>query len=128
MEQVQGIGGVFLRARDKQASLEWYQKNLGIPVESWGGTVFSWQTKETPPAPGTTSWSLFDQDSDYLGPRDKACMVNYRVENLDRMLEQLRAAGVTVDDKIDESEFGRFGWAEDPDGNRIELWEPPDGM
>lgn len=128
MERVKGIGGVFLRAKDKQKLVEWYRDHLGINVEDWGGSVFKWQHEQAPHPAGSTTWSIFEKDSDYFGPRDNSYMVNYRVENLDKMLAQLRAAGVQVDDKIEESEYGRFGWAVDADGNRLELWEPPEGM
>jgi len=128
MQRVKGIGGVFLRANDKQKLLEWYRDHLGIDMEDWGGSIFKWKHDQPPHPPGSTTWSLFDKDTEYFGPKTNAFMVNYRVDDLDKMLEQLRAAGVTVDDKIEESDYGRFGWAFDTDGNRFELWQPPEGM
>jgi len=119
---------VFLRAKDKEKLLEWYRDHLGIEFEEWGGVVFKWQNEESPHRPGSTTWSIFDRDTDYFGPKTSSCMINYRVENLDKMLDQLRTAGVEVDEKVEASEYGRFGWAVDHDGNRIELWEPPEGM
>jgi predicted enzyme related to lactoylglutathione lyase len=116
VERVVGIGGVFIRARDPDALRAWYAEHLGLDVQDWGGAAFDG---------GSTVWSIFAGDTDYFGPSGQQSMVNYRVHDLDAMLEQLRAAGVPVDSKIDESEFGRFGWATDPDGNRFELWEPP---
>ena len=111
MERITGIGGVFFKARDAGALRRWYSEKLGINVDpDWGGAQF-----------GDTVWAVFKGSSDYF---EKPFMVNYRVDNLDAMLAQLRAAGVHVDDKIDVTEFGRFGWAVDPEGNRIELWEP----
>jgi predicted enzyme related to lactoylglutathione lyase len=84
--------------------------------------VFRWRE------PGTTTWSAFPRDTDYLGSAGSAGMINYRVESLDRMLSQLRAGGVTVDDRVEDTEFGRFGWAVDPEGNRFELREPLRGQ
>jgi predicted enzyme related to lactoylglutathione lyase len=120
MERVTGIGGVFFRARDPAALAAWYAENLGIAVDaSFGGAIFRWS------APGETVWSPFPSDTDYFGTSGQAWMVNYRVRDLDSMLAQLRTAGVAVDDNVEESEFGRFGWASDPEGNRFELWQPP---
>ena len=111
MEKAVGIGGVFIKADDAPALRDWYRDRLGIDVDpSYGGTMF-----------GETAGSIFPATSTYF---DKPCMVNYRVSDLDAMLAQLRAAGVAVDPKVDDSEFGRFGWATDPEGNRIELWQP----
>lgn len=113
MEKVTGIGGIFFKADDADGLRRWYQDNLGIDVTDWGGAMF-----------GNTVWSIFKKSTTYLDPSKQPFMVNYRVDNLDAMLAQLRAAGVTVDDKVDDTEFGRFGWAMDPEGNRIELWQP----
>jgi predicted enzyme related to lactoylglutathione lyase len=121
MERVTGIGGVFLRAKDAEALRAWYAEHLGIEISEWGGQQFMW----TPG--GSTTWAVFAADTDYFGDRGQATMVNYRVPDLDAMLAQLRAAGVEVDDKIEEQEYGRFGWAVDCEGNRLELWEPPAG-
>ena len=116
MERVLGIGGVFFRARDPDALRSWYAEHLGIDLQSFGSAVFEG---------GQTVWSIFAGDTDYFGPSDQQSMVNYRVSDLDAMLAQLRKVGASTDDKIEESEFGRFGWATDPEGNRFELWEPP---
>ena len=117
MERVDGIGGVFLRARDPAALLAWYRDHLGVePAPDFTGQEF---------ADGPTVWALFPADTDYFGRGDQQSLVNYRVRDLDAMLEQLRAAGVQVDEAKHESEFGRFGWATDPEGNRFELWQPP---
>ena len=115
--RVTGIGGVFLRGRDHDALRAWYEANLGIPLSEWGGHVFA-AVPET-----STVWSIFAGDTDYW-PLEQQVMVNFRVDDLDAMLEQLRAAGAEVDDKVEELEFGRFGWAFDPEGNRFELWQP----
>ena len=124
MARVTGIGGVFLRAKHKEALAAWYRNNLGLEIAEWGGCVFS-GTEEPAQAKGSTTWSLFAKDSDYLGSREQGAMVNYRVDDLDAMLRTLRQAGVAVDEKLEESEYGRFAWAYDCEGNRFELWEPP---
>jgi predicted enzyme related to lactoylglutathione lyase len=118
VERVQGIGGVFFRARDPQSLARWYEQHLGIPIEEWGGSVMR------AGAGDVTVWSPFRDDTEYFGPSGQQLMVNYRVRDLDAMLEQLRAAGAEVDDNRHEDENGRFGWAVDPEGNRIELWQP----
>jgi predicted enzyme related to lactoylglutathione lyase len=119
VERVQGIGGVFFRARDAQSLARWYEQHLGIPIDEWGGSVLRAEAGDV------TVWSPFKDDTEYFGPSGQQLMVNYRVSDLDAMLEQLRAAGVEVDENRHEDENGRFGWAVDPEGNRIELWQPP---
>jgi predicted enzyme related to lactoylglutathione lyase len=115
VERVTGIGGVFFRARDPKALLDWYAEHLGVPVAGDGYVIF--------PQSRNTVWSPFTEDTEYW-PSAKQGMVNFTVDDLDAMLDQLRAAGVEVDKKIEEHEFGRFGWAVDPEGNRFELWQP----
>ena len=119
MKRVTGIGGVFFKSADPKRLSEWYQRHLGIPVQPWGGAAFD--------GPGTTAWNIFESGSNYFDPGKAQFMVNYRVDKLQPLLEALRAEGCQVDDKVDESEFGKFGWVVDPDGNKIELWEPPEG-
>lgn len=128
MKRVTGIGGVFFKARDRQSLGDWYRRHLGIDVADWGGAAFRWNGPDNPTGVGTTVWSLFKQDSDYFGPADSRFMINYRVEDLHALLAALRAEGCAVDDKVDESEYGKFGWVFDPEGNKIELWQPPDGQ
>jgi len=125
MKRVTGLGGIFFKARDAEKLRDWYAKHLGLPVEPWGGFQFHWRQDEAPDRRGHTVWSVFKGDSSYFAPSEKPFMINYRVENLDAVLEALRSEGVAVDPKVDESEYGRFGWVMDPEGNRIELWEPP---
>lgn len=120
MERVLGIGGVFLKARDPQALAAWYRDHLGVPVDA--GQAFAALTSAGPGE--ITVWSAFPTDTPYFGPSPATFMVNYRVKDLGAMLAQLRAAGVPVEDRVDDTEFGRFGWATDPEGNRFELWEP----
>lgn len=121
MERVAGVGGVFFRARDPKALAAWYRDHLGVPVDE-GQTYGMFQSRG--PGEGTV-WSAFPQDTEYFGPGSGQWMVNYRVDDLDAMLTQLRDAGAEVEDRIEEYEYGRFGWARDPEGNRFELWEPP---
>ena len=110
MERVSGIGGVFIRSTDPERLRAWYREQLGIEVTDWGGAVLD-----------GVVWSIFPGDTTYF---EREAMVNYRVADLDAMLAQLRAAGVRVDERVEEMELGRFGWAYDADGNRIELWQP----
>jgi predicted enzyme related to lactoylglutathione lyase len=125
MRRVTGIGGVFFKSRDPSALSAWYEKHLGLKSE--GNTVFfRWNDRETG-APGTTLLSLFPSDTKYFNPSTSHLMMNYRVENLDALLDLLRAEGVKVDDRREDSEYGRFAWITDPEGNRIELWQPPEG-
>lgn len=127
MTRVTGIGGIFFKAADAAALREWYSRHLGISLEDWGGTAFSWQTPANPSGVGTTVWSVFEESSTYFAPSTAAFMINYRVEDLHEILGALRAEGCDVADKVDESELGKFGWVMDPEGNRIELWQPPAG-
>jgi predicted enzyme related to lactoylglutathione lyase len=117
VEQVTGIGGVFFRARDPETLRAWYAEHLGVELTDWGGHVFE------AAAGDVTVWSIFSAEGEYF-PRRQAAMVNYRVRDLDAMLEQLRAAGVDVEEKVEEDPNGRFGWGVDPEGNRFELWQP----
>jgi predicted enzyme related to lactoylglutathione lyase len=121
-EKVTGIGGVFFRAADPARMSAWYREHLGICAED-GHAIFDWREKESPEKAGQTVWSLFPADTDYFGPTRKSFMINYRVANLEKMLIQLRASGVTVE-KVEDFDYGRFAWITDPEGNRIELWEP----
>jgi catechol 2,3-dioxygenase-like lactoylglutathione lyase family enzyme len=120
MERVTGIGGVFFKARAPEPLAAWYREHLGICSEG-GMAEFVWRDAGPPHAAGRTVWSLFSADTDYLGAAP--FMINYRVENLDRMLEQLRRGGIAIE-KVEDYDYGRFAWLRDPEGNRIELWEP----
>lgn len=124
---VTGIGGIFFKARDPEALRAWYRRHLGIDVQSWGGATFEWLPEPEPGRRGATVWSIFPATTSYFGPGSTPFMVNYRVADLAAMRDILRADGVEVDDKVEESEFGKFGWAVDCEGNRFELWEPPLG-
>ena len=123
MKRVTGIGGIFFQAKDPGALRAWYSKHLGIELQDWGGAVFTWADSE-----GMTIWSVSDTGTDYFAPSLKPFMINYRVENLTALLEALRAEGCDVLDKTEDSEFGKFGWVIDPEGNKVELWQPPAGQ
>ena len=124
MKRVIGLGGIFFKSEDHQKTKDWYEKHLGIPMESWGA-VFPWRRKENPDEETYTAWSVFKNDTKYLDPSKHDFMINYQVEDLHALLAVLKEEGVEVMDKVDESEFGKFGWIIDPDGRKIELWEPP---
>jgi uncharacterized protein (TIGR03067 family) len=128
MKRITGIGGIFFKAQDSAKLRDWYQAHLGIKTDDYGagtfGTSFNWREYDNPEAAGSTVWSIFARESNYF---EQALMINYRVENLDAVLDELRAEGVWIDDKREDGEFGRFAWIKDAEGNRIELWEPPAG-
>jgi len=126
--RVTGIGGVFVRSHDPAALAAWYAEHLGVPTEKYGGATFHWPEGATDDRPGSTTWAAFPLDTRYFGSPLQQAMVNFRVDDLDGLLASLRAAGVTVVDEIEDSEYGRFGWCVDCDGNRVELWEPAAGM
>jgi len=127
MQRVKGIGGVFFKAQEPQTLQAWYVQHLGLDPESTGYVSLEWRDKDDPSRVGSTVWAPFPQDTEYFNPGQASWMINYRVDDLDAMLAQLRAAGVQVDDRVEEMEFGRFGWATDPEGNRFELWQPAEG-
>jgi predicted enzyme related to lactoylglutathione lyase len=125
MEHVTGIGGVFFKAQDPARLAAWYQEHLGIRSED-GHADFPWRENDNPEKIGRTVWSVFPADTDYFGRSSASLMINYRVANLDRLLDQLRAQGVAVE-RIEEYDYGRFAWITDPESNRVELWEPKGG-
>ena len=128
MKRVTGIGGIFFKAKDTKALGAWYRDHLGIGVEEWGGAAFRWASPDNPSGTGSTIWSPFKEDTAYFAPSTASFMINYRVADLHALLAQLRAEGCDVDAKVEESEYGKFGWVVDPEGNKIELWEPPEGQ
>lgn len=128
MKRVTGIGGIFFHANDPVALRAWYQRHLGIDVQDWGGTAFTWTDADGKPTGGMTVWSIGKAGSDHFAPSTAPFMVNYRVDDLDALLRALRDEGCNVLDKTDDSEFGKFGWVIDPEGNKVELWEPPAGQ
>ena len=116
MARVTGIGGIFFKARDPAALREWYRKHLGLDIQSWGGLAFDAST-------GVTAWSIFPESSKHFEPSTAPFMINYRVDDLTGLVDAMRAGGCVVD-KIDSSAEGKFAWVVDPEGNRVELWEP----
>jgi predicted enzyme related to lactoylglutathione lyase len=125
MTRVTGIGGIFLKAKDPATLRAWYKNHLGIDVQTWGGTAFRWVDGSGHPTAGTTAW--FVGDGKNFAPSTSSFMVNYRVADLHGLLAALRAEGCNVLDKTDESDEGKFGWVMDPEGNKVELWQPPEG-
>lgn len=119
MKRVTGIGGVFFHARDPVALRAWYQRHLGVDVQDWGGTAFT--------TPGTLIWSIGNAEGSGFAPSTAPFMVNYRVDDLAALLQALRDEGCEVLDRTEESEFGKFGWVMDPEGHKVELWQPPPG-
>lgn len=124
---VTGIGGVFFKAKDAPGLTAWYREHLDLPAGDETFAIFPWRQHDDPESPGATVWSAFPEDTEYFGPEDQQWMVNYRVDDLEAILARLAAAGVRVAEEREESEYGRFGWVFDSEGNRVELWEPPAG-
>jgi predicted enzyme related to lactoylglutathione lyase len=106
----------------------WYQKHLGIDVLPWGGAAFTWADGAGNPMKGTTIWSIGEATTDHYAPSQASFMINYRVHDLAALLEALREEGCNVLDRTDDSEYGKFGWVMDPEGNKVELWQPPEGQ
>ena len=125
LPRVTGFGGLFFKAKDSDTLSAWYRDRLGLPIEEWGGCVFPWRDAEDPKKAGQTVWSVFDAKTPYFKPSRKTFMMNFRVDDLDRVLAELKAEGVEATAASEESEYGKFGWVMDPEGNKIELWQPP---
>lgn len=128
MKRVTGIGGIFFQAKDPEMLRAWYKKHLGIDVQEWGGAAFAWTDDAGKPTGGMTVWSINPDTTTYFEPSTKPFMVNYRVADLTALLQVLREEGCQVMEKVDDSDFGKFGWVIDPEGNKIELWQPPEGQ
>jgi len=122
MKKVTGIGGVFFKCDDPKGMNEWYAKNLGLPTTDYGAT-FDWRQDDDPSKKGSTTWSTFPQHTKYFNPSTKPFMINYRVENIEALVEQLKNDGVTIVDEIATYDYGKFVHILDPEGNAIELWE-----
>jgi len=126
VKRVTGIGGIFFRAENPAILKQWYIDHLGIPVDDDGYVCFYFNKKDEPADKAFAVWEPFDENTDYFDPSDKQFMINFRVDNLMALLEKLREEGVDVDDNVEEQDYGKFGWIMDPEGNKIELWEPAD--
>ena len=122
-KRVTGLGGFFFKTKNPDKVKEWYGKHLGLPVDDYGCT-FWWKDKEGKDC--STQWSPFKEDTNYFEPSKKPFMMNFRVENLKELLVTLKKEGVTIVGEIEEYDYGKFGWILDPEGNKIELWEPVD--
>jgi predicted enzyme related to lactoylglutathione lyase len=126
MARVTGVGGVFLQSPDPARLTAWYAEHLRVTLSDYGGVTFEWKD-EVPPGTGMTIWSAFPLGSAQFRPQEgsqQRVMINYRVDDLPALLSELEAAGVWIDPKRDDGEFGRFAWIRDCDGNTVELWEP----
>ncbi len=128
MKRVTGIGGICFKANDPAALRAWDRQHLGIDVQAWGGTAFAWTDAAGNPAGGTTVWSIGAADGGQFAPSTSSFMINYRVDDLAAVLQSLRDEGCDVLEKTDDSEYGKFGWVMDPEGNKVELWQPPSGQ
>ena len=122
-KRVTGIGGIFFKSEDPKATKDWYNKHLGLNTDDYGCT-FWWKDKDGNDA--STQWSPFKKDTQYFEPSKKEFMMNFRVHNLVELLATLKEEGVTVVGEVETYEYGKFGWILDPEGNKIELWEPID--
>lgn len=123
--RITGIGGIFLRSTQVAAMNNWYSQKLGLDIGPYG-VVFPWKDHENPDLPGSTCWNVMEKANDYFLVEGQTYMVNYRVDNLNLLLEKLKAEGIESLKPVEQHEFGSFAWILDPDGNQIELWEPKD--
>ena len=124
MAKITGIGGVFFKStNDHKALAEWYNKHLGMPMESWGGTILRWP-EDKADDDGLTVWNAAAKDTKWFSPSESNFMINYRVDDMAGMIEQLTSAGIEIIQGPESHENGKFAWIMDPDGNKVELWEP----
>ena len=123
MKKVTGIGGIFFKCKDTNKVREWYKTHLGIDAHEWGAN-FEWREDEDPTKKGSTAWSPFAETTKYFEPSTKDFMINYRVQNIEGLVEQLKNEGVTVVDQIEDSEYGKFVHIMDAEGNKVQLWQP----
>jgi predicted enzyme related to lactoylglutathione lyase len=124
MKRVTGLGGIFFKCKNPPELQQWYKNHLGIEENEHGVVIFEWKDKNDANKTGQTVWAPFPDDTTYFGPGKQEHMINYRVENLVALLEELKKEGVEVVGEIEEYEYGKFGRIMDPEGNKIELWEP----
>jgi predicted enzyme related to lactoylglutathione lyase len=123
--KVTGLGGVFFKSEDPDSLKKWYTNNLGLDTDQYGH-MFKWLYSEDPDKVGYTQWSVFDAKTDYLNPSKKDYMINFRVENIEALIEELKSNGMKVIGDMESYDYGKFAWVMDPDGNKVELWEPVD--
>ena len=124
MKRALGIGGVFIKSKDPKALSAWYKKHLGINILEWGGAVYEWSKQTKDSKNGATIWSMFPDDSNYFDPSDQKVMINYVVENVEELAIVLREEGVEVIGEVKQEFQGKFIWLMDPEGRKVELWEP----
>ena len=124
-KKVTGIGGIFFKCKDPEAMKDWYSKNLGLVTNEYG-SCFEFRSSDEPERLGYLQWSTFKDDTKYMEPSKKDFMINYRVEDIESLVDELRSAGVTICDEIESFDYGKFVHIMDPEGNKIELWEPVD--
>lgn len=125
MKKVTGIGGIFFKSKDPKAANEWYRTHLGFDTTPYG-TGFEWRDKDDSTKKGLTQWNPFKETTTYFEPSTKDFMINYRVDDLEALVAQLKTEGVTIVDTIEDSDYGKFVHILDLEGNKIELWEPKD--
>ncbi|MBX7051917.1 MAG: nuclear transport factor 2 family protein [Flavobacteriales bacterium] len=125
---VTGLGGVFFKAKDPKSLIQWYNENLGLSINEHAYMVFEWRDDENPALKKSTTFSIFNEKTEYLSPSEKPFMINFRVNHIDALFEKFRAAGIQTVGEIDRFDYGNFGWIMDPEGNKIELWEPVDSV
>ena len=125
--KVTGIGGIFFRSKDPQETREWYGENLGLAINDYG-SPFEFRNANQPDEINYLNWNPFDEDTDYFDPSKKEFMINYRVQNIEGLVNKLKKNGVMIVDEIEEFEYGKFVHIMDPEGNKIELWEPVDSV
>lgn len=123
MARITGIGGVFFKSKNKEALAQWYQKNLGLKPEVWGGAVLQW-SEDKAEDKGATVWMVHENDTNHFSPSGSSFMINYRIDDMDGMVAQLKQNGVEIEKGPESHENGKFLWVMDPDGNKVELWEP----
>ncbi len=125
MAKVTGIGGIFFKTKNVQKTKDWYQQNLGLQTDQWG-TNFEWRSASDPNKKGFTQWSPSSLESKFFGESGQQFMMNYRVDDLEELLKDLRNQGVTILGEIETYDYGKFAHIEDPDGHKVQLWEPND--
>ena len=123
--KVTGLGGVFFKSENPDDLKKWYTENLGLDTDQYG-SMFKWRWPDDPDKIGYTQWSVFDAKTDYLNPSKKDYMINFRVEHIEDLVEELKSNGMEVVGEIESYDYGKFAWVMDPDGNKVELWEPVD--
>jgi predicted enzyme related to lactoylglutathione lyase len=120
MAQITGIGGIFIKSRDPKALSAWYREKLGMPVEEWGGAIF----RQNQQSPSAATWNPFKEDTQHFAPSTREVMINFAVDDLDAFLRDIEAKGVKIEGQMADDTFGKFAWILDPDGTKIELWQP----